>query len=142
MLESLCHSAKKKLEGSPDKVTLILRSILTSLGQIRYRPTDLLDRIAEKLIENESQIQNKDLLAFLVATATLNYAPKNSDKLYSVKFFILSYQFISEQGGWTAFWSERTKDNEKMMLKVDYQIHFKIPKLVEIRGGITHDRVT
>jgi hypothetical protein len=72
----------------------------------------------------------------------LNYAPKNSDKLYSVKFFILSYQFISEQGGWTAFWSERTKDNEKMMLKVDYQIHFKIPKLVEIRGGITHDRVT
>ncbi len=99
MLESLCHSAKKKLEGSPDKVTLILRSILTSLGQIRYRPTDLLDRIAEKLIENESQIQNKDLLAFLVATATLNYAPKNSDKLYSVKFFILIFNlFLSKEG--------------------------------------------
>ncbi len=36
------------------------------------------------MIEEESQLDNRDLLAFVVTTGTLNYAPLNSDKLYSV----------------------------------------------------------
>lgn len=89
-LETLCLEASKKLDDPSDRLILVLRSILTSLGQIRYRPTKLIDQISDKLIEHESQLKSKDLIAFLVATATLNYSPKNSDKLYEVLITVLS----------------------------------------------------
>ena len=83
-LETLCQAASKKLDDPSDRLILVLRSILTSLGQVRFRPTKLIDQISEKLTERESELQSKDLIAFLVATATLNYVPQNSDKLYEV----------------------------------------------------------
>jgi hypothetical protein len=35
---------------------------------------------------DESNVKTKDLAAFLLTTATLNYCPKNSSKLYEVIF--------------------------------------------------------
>ena len=89
-LETLCQAASKKLDHPSDRLILILRSILTSLGQIRFRPAKLIDQISQKLLEHEAELQNKDLIAFLVATATLNYVPKDSDKLYEVDISHLS----------------------------------------------------
>jgi hypothetical protein len=83
-LHSLCQAAIKQLEEPSDKLILVLRSIMTSLGQIRFCSKTLIEKITNKMVEHESELQNKDLIAFLVATATLNYIPKNSEKLYEV----------------------------------------------------------
>ena len=91
LLDALCHAAVKKLDKSHnvEKLNVILRSMLTCLGQIRYRPRKLLDKIASTMIEEKNQLDNRDLLAFVVTTGTLNYAPQNSDKLYSVICIII-----------------------------------------------------
>ena len=91
-LESLCAAAEKRLDEPSTKVTLVMRSFLTSLGQIKFRPKKLLDKISDKMMEHESELQNKDLITFLVTMATLNYVPQNSDKLYEVmlKLMILN----------------------------------------------------
>jgi len=46
------------------------------------------------MVEHESELQNKDLIAFLVATATLNYIPKNSEKLYEVDLLVKPFIFV------------------------------------------------
>ena len=73
----------------------ITRSILTSLGLLKFRHKELLNSIcalmSEKLDKNEwpgsegaSMLMPKDQTAFLMTTATLNYVPVNSEKLYQV----------------------------------------------------------
>jgi hypothetical protein len=47
-----------------------------------FGPTLL--QISAKLEEHESELKSKDLLAYLVTLATLNYAPKNLDKMVAV----------------------------------------------------------
>jgi hypothetical protein len=62
----------------------VIRSLLTSLGQLRYRHEATLDALSAWLVENRNDVQRKDLVVFLLATATLNYIPKNSDLLFEV----------------------------------------------------------
>lgn len=69
---------------------MLIRSLLTSLGQLKFRHVKLLDslcavltsKITDKENMDESNVKTKDLAAFLLTTATLNYCPKNSSKLY------------------------------------------------------------
>ena len=73
---------------------MLIRSLLTSLGQLKFRHVKLLDslcavltsKITDKENMDESNVKTKDLAAFLLTTATLNYCPKNSSKLYEVIF--------------------------------------------------------
>ena len=77
----------------------LARSILTSLGQLKFRHKELLNSIcalmSEKLDKNEgagsedaSMLMPKDQTAFLMTTATLNYIPVNSEKLYQVNSYM------------------------------------------------------
>ena len=74
---------------------MLARSILTSLGLLKFRHKELLNSIcalmSEKLDKTEgagsecaSMLMPKDKTAFLMTTATLNYIPVNSEKLYQV----------------------------------------------------------
>ena len=73
---------------------MLIRSLLTSLGQLKFRHKGLLDCLCALLtskVNDEENIhkcslKSKDLAAFLLATATLDYCPKNSSKLYEVKY--------------------------------------------------------
>ena len=99
ILEGLCNVAELKLGvsdiGDLSKITeqqqvMLIRSLLTSLGQLKFRHIGLLDCLCALLtskVNNEENVdgcnvKTKDLAAFLLATATLDYCPKNSSKLY------------------------------------------------------------
>lgn len=62
----------------------VLRSILTSLGVLRFRHETLLDNITEWYIQRSTSLQSRDLITFLLTTAKLNYIPTNSDTIYKV----------------------------------------------------------
>jgi hypothetical protein len=52
LLEVLCSAAAAKMSNPCEKLPLILRSILTSVGQIRFRSKELLDEVYLILFEN------------------------------------------------------------------------------------------
>ena len=102
MLEALSESINAKLTSTDsndlcniteEQQVMLARSMLTSLGQIKFLHTSLLDTLcmvlSSKIVEIGSKEDNilkpKDLASFLMTTATLNYCPKDSDKLYEVR---------------------------------------------------------
>ena len=103
LLEGLCDAAQQILSSNnvyfdqlkETQQLMLARSILTSLGLLKFRHKELLNSIcalmSEKLDKNEgagsecaSMLMPKDQTAFLMTTATLNYIPVNSEKLYQV----------------------------------------------------------
>ena len=78
---------------------MLARSILTSLGLLKFRHKELLNSIcalmSEKIDKKDgagsecaSMLMPKDQTAFLMTTATLNYIPVNSEKLYQVNSYM------------------------------------------------------
>ena len=75
-----------------EQQVMLIRSLLTSLGQLKFRHKELLDslcalltsKINEEKNMDECNVKTKDLAAFLLTTAALDYCPKNSGKLYEV----------------------------------------------------------
>lgn len=88
LMEGLCDRATSALLLSTSEVdyapTSVIRSMLTSLGQSRLRHTPLLDQITTWLTNNEDKLESKDLLAFLLTTASLNYVSPGSEHLLTV----------------------------------------------------------
>ena len=80
-------------EIKPKQQVMLARSMLTSLGQLKVRHAGCLDAITklltDKLVDAEGVrdcvIKNKDLSAFLLSTAALDYCPQKSEKLYQVR---------------------------------------------------------
>ena len=76
-----------------EQQVMLIRSLLTSLGQLKFRHERLLDSLCSLLTSKVKDTENidkcnvktKDLAAFLLTTATLDYCPKNSSKLYEVR---------------------------------------------------------
>ena len=114
LLEGICNSLEQKVADvihldesndmmniTQDQQIMLSRSILTSLGQIKFRHTGLLDNICKlltskivdgsKCTEGEALLKTKDLASFLLTTATLDYCPKNSDTLYEVLLSMMSF---------------------------------------------------
>ena len=83
---------------------MLARSMLTSLGQLKFRHRGCLDAITKLLTAkledaegmHDNVIQNKDLSAFLLCTAALNYCPPKSDKLYQAVIDNLTQATIAE----------------------------------------------
>lgn len=83
----MCHTGANRVRDSP-AFTLPIRSILTSLGQLKYRHRPLLDAIAAKMVSQikvDDGLKVKDLLAFLITAANLNYVPEGSSGLFKVR---------------------------------------------------------
>jgi hypothetical protein len=80
LLDALCDSLKV------DDVTShpVVRSVLTSLGQIKFLHRGLLDQVTTWLAKRMDAATVKDLVTYLLTTATLNYVPNNSEDLYNV----------------------------------------------------------
>ena len=79
-------------EITQEQRIMLVRSLLTSLGKLKFRHKGLLDCLCANMASeiNEecpeaSLLKNKDMAAFLLTTATLNYCPQTSDKLYEVR---------------------------------------------------------
>ena len=69
-------------------VVAVLRSIMNSLGKMGFFHEELFDQITKcyvgQIKAGELKLAEKDLLAYLMTTATVNYCPNNSDIIYEV----------------------------------------------------------
>lgn len=79
------EAAETEVTMTDKKLFTVLRTILITVGQMRFLSTDLLDSICSKMTDSADVLGSRELVAFLVTTATLNYQPKNSEKLYDVR---------------------------------------------------------
>ena len=106
LLEGLCDVAEQKIAMSdigemsdikPEQQVMLARSMLTSLGQLKFRHQEVLDALCTlltvKLVGEENTngcvVKSRDLTTFLLTTAILDYCPQNSGKLYEVTFLII-----------------------------------------------------
>ena len=90
LIEALCSNAETALKQSidPTSIVSVVRSIVNSIGQLGMYHKGLLDGISklyEQQIKDGVKLDQRDLTSFLMTTATLNYCPIDSDKVYEVK---------------------------------------------------------
>ena len=77
----------KQNHESKIEISAVLRSIVNSLGQLKFYHAEFMDEISSwycQKIKDGTKLHHKDLLAFLMTTATINYCPKDSDTIYEV----------------------------------------------------------
>lgn len=88
ILSEACYEAEKLI--NIDTEGAAINSLLTSLGQLKLQAKPLLNKIAEHLLQRLSsevpshQVSDRELFAFTLTTATVNYIPKDSQQLYEV----------------------------------------------------------
>ena len=110
LLEGLCDLAEQKISNletgemsdvTPEQQVMLARSMLTSIGQLKFLHIGLLDSLCAlltlKLDGRENFVKNRDLTTFLLTTAILNYCPKNSAKLYEAVIQNLSQSKLQEE---------------------------------------------
>ena len=84
LMESLCSKAIDLIKDSQQDLTSVIRSILTSLGQIGFLHKDLMDEITNWYViklKEDQKILDRDLLNYVVTFASLNYYDPNSDQV-------------------------------------------------------------
>ena len=79
-MNSLC----KSLDLSSVETSSVIRSLLTSLGQLKYLDENVMDQISNWFRKHSDKISNRDLISFLLSTASLNYIPSDSEEIYKV----------------------------------------------------------
>ena len=71
---------------------------MNSLGMMGFFHEELFDQITNwyvgQIKDEGLKLTEKDLLAYLITTATVNYCPKNSDILYEVRMYVLTYDIV------------------------------------------------
>jgi len=89
LLETLCINGAKAFEDikANDPVNAVVRSILSSLGHLSIFHENILDSITNwytSRLEQGLELDNRDLLAYLMTTANLNHQPNNSEPIYKL----------------------------------------------------------
>lgn len=72
------HGLAKNLDK-----TAVVGSIVTSLGFLKFKETNLLDNLTEWVINKQELCRPKDLASLLMTLALVNYRPKNIDAITS-----------------------------------------------------------
>lgn len=72
------HGLAKNLDK-----TAVVGSIVTSLGFLKYKETNLLDNLTEWVINKQELCRPKDLASLLMTLALVNYRPKSIDDITS-----------------------------------------------------------
>ena len=82
LMESLCSKALDLIKGQDSQdLTSVIRSMLTSLGQVGFLHKNLMDEITNwylKQLKNNQGITDRDLLNFVFTFASLNYKSEDS----------------------------------------------------------------
>ena len=89
LLQTLCINGAKAFEDikASDPVNAVVRSILSSLGHLSIFHENILDSITNwytSRLEQGLELDNRDLIAYLMTTANLNHQPNNSEPIYKV----------------------------------------------------------
>ena len=73
-LEKICSELEVKVANTGEEGGAVLRGVLTSLGQIRYLNTGLIDAICTWFQARE-KVEERDMVTILVTLSNLNYKP-------------------------------------------------------------------
>lgn len=98
LLETLCSNVEtclKDLDPNDSSCNAVIRSIVTSLGHLSFYHEACMNLVtnwyASKLEQNVN-VDNGDLMAYLLTTANLNITPENSQKIFDVSTLYTFYQ--------------------------------------------------
>ena len=99
LLQTLCINGAKAFEDikASDPVNAVVRSILSSLGHLSIFHENILDSITNwytSRLEQGLELDNRDLLAYLMTTANLNHQPNNSEPIYKVSMKTEFLEFV------------------------------------------------
>ena len=99
LLQTLCINGAKAFEDikASDPVNAVVRSILSSLGHLSIFHENILDSITNwytSRLEQGLELDNRDLLAYLMTTANLNHQPNNSEPIYKVSIISEFLEFV------------------------------------------------
>ena len=89
LLETMGSNGAKVFEDIKpnDPVNTVVRSILTSMGYLSFLHVGILDAISHWFASKLSlglELDNRDLMAYLMTTANLNHQPNHSEIIYEV----------------------------------------------------------
>ena len=89
LLETMCTNGTKAFVDikASDPVNAVVRSILSSLGHLSIFHENILDSVTNwytSRLQQGLELDNRDLLAYLMTTANLNHQPNNSEAIYKV----------------------------------------------------------
>lgn len=105
MLEKICTDCNVAIQGST-KGSAVIGSILTSLGHLQYKSTDILDAIADWMLKNNTICRIQDVCSLFITLGGLNYVPSNIEQLNEVLIPQLQEAEISRPITWLKFvWS-------------------------------------
>jgi len=76
VLEKICSTIEDKVEGVESQA--VIRSTLTSLGQLRYLHTGVMDKILAWYNNRREVLNTRDLVSILITCANLNYCPREN----------------------------------------------------------------
>jgi len=88
ILSEACYEAEKLIDLETDGAAI--SSLLTSLGQLKMQAKPLLNKIAVHLLQKltsddpNHKVSDRELFAFTLTTATVNYKPKDSEHLFEI----------------------------------------------------------
>ena len=85
-LERLCAELENHIQDTDNSA--VIRSILISLGQLKYLPVPLVDRIMawyQARLDKNIPMTTKDMTTLLMTCATLNYNPMHQSSLLEVE---------------------------------------------------------
>lgn len=78
----------------------VIGSILTSLGLLRYKDTDVLDILAEWVADHVSVCRLHDLTALVLTLATVFHTPSNADHLFNILLPHVTVQDMPNPSVW------------------------------------------
>ena len=90
-LQMLCDHMETLIQDT--KSPAVLRSVLISLGQLKYLNTSVLDRIMDwhkARLDKNIAMSTKDMTTLMMTCATLNYNPVQSNSLLEVSIPVQS----------------------------------------------------
>lgn len=81
LLEKICSDLYECIPQN--KKRAVIHSIVTSIGILKYRDTELLDTLSEWYVQNLQVCQTQDIVSILMTLATVYYTPVNADVLFT-----------------------------------------------------------
>ncbi|KAJ8909663.1 hypothetical protein NQ315_003723 [Exocentrus adspersus] len=62
----------------------VIGSILTSIGLLKYKNSELLDKLSQWILKNHAICRPQDIFSLFMTLAVVHYIPNNSDNLFEV----------------------------------------------------------
>ena len=95
-MSEACYEAEKLINLETPAASIC--SLLTSMGQLKMQEKELLNKISQHLMDKvkseDHQVSDRELFAFALTCASVNYLPRNSDEMFEVQPLLLKIFWV------------------------------------------------